>query len=419
MSEQEQQHLDTSGVPSEAQRSGFNGERRDRVPSDELSPQAEANRRSLSRQVSRETLGRTEPEKSEATEEITPEQQMLYDIIDRSMAKTQKRPDGEDQEDPAPPQEEPEQEQQDAPPPPQKNKPSSFYVYLAVLFGAAFLMLLLAYFVQQRNNATAMDDLRMTSNASREELLEEIEALKKENESLTKENGRLNDWAKQKTDEAKELNDILDESYYQTNNLRIEKQALCYLWYLQQFMDQGDYTLAAAEIVFSTDPWLNAWENKIFLNPALLKQYDAARQDLIRRGYLQQLDHVRDGGTDIYFTSRWNPNENSDVAALSILWCALDAHFVQQSDNAASQYLFLYPLGNPATGYQERVERLASDFTLEQFRLMKDELVEDKWLVIAEDGVMSEGSFMGAKEDILYNLPFELPLETLTKIPVY
>lgn len=348
-------------------------------------------------------------------DEITPEQQMLYDIIDSSMAEVRKK-SAEDTapEDPAPPQEEPEQEQQDPPPPPQKNKPSSFYIYLAVLFGAAFMMLLLAYFVQQRNNDAAMDDLRLSSNASREELLEEIEALKKENESLTKENGRLNDWAKQKTDEAKELNDFLDQTYYRTSDLTIEKQALYYLWYLQQFMDQGDYTLAAAEIVFSTDFWRNAWENEISLNSALLEQYDAARQELIRRGYLLQLDHIRDGGTDIYFTSRWNPNENNDMAALSILWCALDEHFIAGSDNAASQYLYNYSLGNPATGYQERVGRLASDFTLEQFQLMKDELVEEKWLVIAEDGAMSEGSFMGVKEDMLYNLPFEPPSELNT-----
>mgnify|MGYP001026388772 FL=1 len=412
MSEQEQ-HFENSGTNVSRETSGpetgapakpssgfvGRGGARER---EELSPQAEVEPSGL------------------CPEEITPEQQMLYDIIDSSMAEVRKKSAGDTApEDPAPPQEEPELEQQDPPPPPQKNKPSSFYIYLAVLFGAAFMMLLLAYFVQQRNNTAAMDDLRMTSNASREELLEEIEALKKENESLTKENGRLNDWADQKSEEAKQLNDTLDQTYYRTSDLTIEKQALYYLWYLQQFMDQGDYTLAAAEIVFSTDFWRSAWENEISLNSALLEQYDAARQELIRRGYLQQLDHIRDGGTDIYFTSRWNPNENNDMAALSILWCALEAHFVLEEDNGASQYLFLYPLSSPATGYQERVERLASGFTLEQFQLMKDELVEDSWLAVAEDGTMSEGNYMGAKNDMLYGLPFELPpLEYPLQIPI-
>ena len=56
-----------------------------------------------------------------------------------------------------------------------RNKPSSFYVYLLILFGAAFLMLLLAYFVQQRNSDTALSDLRSTTAASRQELVEEIQ----------------------------------------------------------------------------------------------------------------------------------------------------------------------------------------------------------------------------------------------------
>lgn len=343
---------------------------------------------------------------------ITPEEKMLHEIMDRSMARTSPPPAAEAENGP----EEEDVSHETIPPdtqdpPAPKNKPSSFYVYLAVLFGAAFLMLLLAYFVQQRNNDATQEDLELLT-ASREELLEEIEALKKENESLASENGRLNSWADQKSEEAKQLNDILDQTYSRTNDLGIEKQALYYLWYLQQFMEKGDYTLAAAEIVFSTDPWRSAWKDQISLNPALLEQYDVARQELIRRGYLQQLDHFRDGGTDIYFTSRWNPNENNDMAALSILWCALDEHFIAGSDNAASQYLYRYPLGNPATGYQERVERLASDFTLEQFQLMKDELVEETWLVITDDGAMSEGSFMGVEfiEDVLYNLPFEPPL---------
>ena len=408
MSEQEQ-HFENSGTNVSRETSGpetgapakpssgfvGRGGARER---EELSPQAEVEPSGL------------------CPDEITPEQQMLYDIIDRSMDENRKRAaGGTAPEDPAPPKEEPELEQQDPPPPPQKNKPSSFYIYLAVLFGAAFMMLLLAYFVQQRNNDAAMDDLRLSSNASREELLEEIEALKKENQSLTNENGRLNDWADQKSEEAKQLNDTLDQTYYRTSDLTIEKQALYYLWYLQQFMDQGDYTLAAAEIVFSTDFWRSAWENEISLNSALLEQYDAARQELIRRGYLLQLDHIRDGGTDIYFTSRCNPNENNDMAALSILWCALEAHFVQDNGHAASQYLTHTSLTTPLPKFQEQTDQLASDFTLEQLQLLIDELTETQWLLVDQYGSLSQGfGPTSVRDDVLYPLPFEPPSELNT-----
>lgn len=63
-----------------------------------------------------------------------------------------------------------------------KNKRSSTYLYLLILFGAAFFMLLLAYFVQQRNSETTISDLRDSMNLSREELMNEIEALEEENE---------------------------------------------------------------------------------------------------------------------------------------------------------------------------------------------------------------------------------------------
>ena len=108
----------------------------------------------------------------------TPEQDMLNDIMDRSMARTSPPPAAEAEDGP----EEEDVSHETIPSDPQdpKNKPSSFYVYLAVLFGAAFLMLLLAYFVQQRNNDAVRDDLRLAS-ASREELLARVQTLAKEN----------------------------------------------------------------------------------------------------------------------------------------------------------------------------------------------------------------------------------------------
>ena len=59
------------------------------------------------------------------------------------------------------------------------------------------------------------------------------------------------------------------------------------------------------------------WETLLTIHPALLEQYDGYKQELIRRGYLQHLDRPRDGGTDIYFTDRWDPSRNEDTAALS------------------------------------------------------------------------------------------------------
>lgn len=358
----------------------------------------------LDSDVSEENVSRETSE----TPELTPEQKMLNDIMDRAMAKSQAKLK-EKKAETSPQEETPSPEKEDAPPPPpEKNKPSSAYVYLAVLFGAAFLMLLLAYFVQQRNNDAVLDDLRSTT-ASREELLEDIKALEEERDQLKKEVEYQKGRVTERYEEAERLQQSLEEVNKNLMNKDILYTTQQYFWYIDQFMKNKDYPMAASAVLFGADFYRALWDSTS-INPAQVEQYEAYRQELIDRGYLQQLDEPLGGGTDIWFTDKWDPGQHEDMAALCTLWCALDEHFVKGNDHAASQYLSLNPLGDPASGYQERVERLASDFTLEQFQLMKDELVESKWLTIAEDGSMGEGfGPTDCKTDILYNLPFELP----------
>lgn len=339
----------------------------------------------------------------------TPEQDMLNEIMDRAMSKSSFPPKEEryDVQNPAEPGDgshetlEPENS-----PPTDKNKRSSVYIYLVVLFGAAFLMLLLAYFVQQRNNATVLDDLRITS-ASREELLEDIKVLEEERDQLQKEVEYQRDRVNQIKEERDNLKMSLDTANSYTNDARIHAKTLAYFWYITQFMEHKEYPMAAAAIVFSADSWSGTWNSQISVNPAQVDQYQKCKQELIDKGYLQQLDHAQDGGTKIWFTDRWNPSQRDDMAALCILWCALDCHFVDKNDHAASQYLYLYPLSDPLTGYQDHISRLASNFSLEQFQIMKDALVKNEWLAVADDGAMTAGP--GPHTDLLYSLPFDLP----------
>lgn len=114
---------------------------------------------------------------------------------------------------------------------PGKNKRSSFYVYLVVLFGAAFLMLLLAYFVQRRNNETTISGLQSSWNLSREELMEEIDALKEEKAAL-----------EEQTDQLQEERDALEK---QLDELQEQHAKL-----LDDFSDQYK----------KVEGWLNFWE---------------------------------------------------------------------------------------------------------------------------------------------------------------
>lgn len=128
-----------------------------------------------------------------------------------------------------------------------RNKRSSFYVYLAVLFGAAFLMLLLAYFVQRRNNETAMSELRSTMNLSREELMEQIEALEEEKQGLAGQIAELEEQLKQEQEASQEFQTLYDGARASASHLEYSLhrrgEAMELFWRLDLAYAQRDYTL--------------------------------------------------------------------------------------------------------------------------------------------------------------------------------
>lgn len=141
-------------------------------------------------------------------------------------------------------------------PPVEKNKPSSVYIYLVVLFGAAFLMLLLAYFVQQRNNAAELDNLRSTTTASREELLDQIEALEVEKEQLNaaiqKSENALEEEKQQRLFAVEQAEMHSDAS----SRRFLELERANTLAWLERFCTEGDWLMAAV-VVESDDYFFN------------------------------------------------------------------------------------------------------------------------------------------------------------------
>lgn len=167
---------------------------------------------------------------------------------------------------------------------PKKNKPSSVYVYLAVLFGAAFLMLLLAYFVQQRNNATAMDDLRMTTNASREELLEQIKTLEEEQKTLEVQLAELEKKLEQEKEYSQEFQILYDGARSSASHIEYclhkRSEAMELLWQLDRAYAQRDHALCRQLV-----EWMETPKN----NP--LKNFLPTDDDR------SQYDHSQDGPT--------------------------------------------------------------------------------------------------------------------------
>lgn len=172
---------------------------------------------------------------------LTPEQAMLNKIMDRFISKlSEPSEDTGTQQNTA----EPEDVSRETP---EKKKSSPVYVYLAILFGAAFLMLLLAYFVQRRNSATVQYDLRMTT-ASKEELLEEIKALKEEKQTLLEEKGALDVRLSELEAELETANaslDYLGDGYFKYVGFTSVLQTL---YTGEVKLEVGDYEGAAEEL---------------------------------------------------------------------------------------------------------------------------------------------------------------------------
>ena len=274
--------------------------------------------------------------------------------------------------------------------------------WLCLVLGGALLVVGICLLQLGRMNGR-LDEFQQTIQD-----MQDADSLRKENEQLRK---NLEDLQEQ-LDQAAALNERLEQALnddttrYQIASL--QKRRAENLFYIGQFMNNGDYPMAALAAALSADLWyvthlINS--EPVPVNEAQYKQYRAYVQELVDRGYLELIygSIIDSSPRTVTLRKKWSPSENEDMAALGILWGAMDGHFIEGNDEAAAQYLYLY-LSDPDHDYLDRVERLASDFTLEQFQLMKEELVASNNLTIAEDGTMSQGP--GLHTDILYGLPW-------------
>ena len=334
-------------------------------------------------------------EKPQHTEPGSPELDMLNEILDRTMPQISDPPEESQQESGVEAENvsrETPEEKKAAPPAPEKNKRSSVYVYLAVLFGAAFLMLLLAYFVQQRNNATALDDLRSTSTASRQELLEEIQRLEEENESLAQEKQTLKEELEEEQDRAARLKETSQQywgdyfqmlSWYDQSNL---------LDCLERANDAGDYLLMDV-MVQDTDVIFNQshpdFSNE-YLIPAQEAQYLELREELFQKGGIMVME------------GRWSEEDRSDYTEFPVVGeniydegviktahylYAIVRHYAIDPGYAAR--LIAVEFG-PNTGNREILYYggVFKKATVEWFEEIRSDLIDQEYLVKTESGVV-------------------------------
>lgn len=278
--------------------------------------------------------------------------------------------------------------------------------WLCMVLGTALLVLGICLLQLVRMNHR-LDELQQTI-----ENMQAVDGLREENQQLQQDLEELQELLDQAGMRNDWLMQVLDDDTTWQMMLSFQKRRAECLFYIGQFIDNGDDPMAALAVTLSAEMYFSDVSingQTVPVNQAQLAQYQAYRKELADKGYIElKYGAIIDSSPTVPdFADQWDPSKNHDMAALGILWCAINNHFIQGNDNAATQFLCYSPLANPVFGYQNRVNRLASDFTLEQFQLMKDELVELDALRVGSDGAMTEGGWTHTEE--AYSLPFELP----------
>ena len=200
---------------------------------------------------------------------------------------------------------------------------------------------------------------------------------------------------------------------YLSNNLNIttiQKWRSDYLFYIGQFMDNGDYPMAAMVVISAKWYFYNTGldPNYVSLNPAQNAQYREYGQELADKGYLQLEYGIIDSDPQLpSFPEQYDPSKSPEMASLGILWAALNEYYVLNEPLAAAQFLVRYQnhtLGN----YLQYLDSAATDYTIWLYEQLVSDLSERRYL-IENDGAFDYGFVYGQSPDIQYHLPFELP----------
>ena len=279
-----------------------------------------------------------------------------------------------------------------------------FLPWLCMVLGAALLVMGVCLLQLARMNHQ-LDELRQAVEEVRE-----LDRLREENEQLQQNVEELQERAEQAERDSENFLADRELITQALNVTTIQKWRGDYLFYIGQFMDNGDYPMAALVTALSAEVYFNNYYSSqaVYLNPAQAAQYQAYRQELVDKGYLWE----KNSGLSFGFPDQWDPEQNPDMAALGILWCAISQHYVVGSIGPAAQYLVRYqdvPLGDDGIPFPQRLRGSASDEIIQQYELLVNALVADGELVTTDDGTL-DYSPEWVSNDVLYNLPFDPPV---------
>ncbi len=294
------------------------------------------------------------------------------------------------------------------PPPPEQKAPlreRAVPWLCGLLGGAAVTGLLCAVLLTSLNQ-------RLDQLGAAVDEIQAVDELRKENERLLQENADLQ---AEVDEQSSQLSQHSFEQAYRYQRMVYRMRQSEYLYYMEQFLEQGDLSMAALVMVLEDDilrpPGEDEPERIVYggampspLGSIQQERYDELRRLLEEKGVLSSSGMTKKNGTTPLWPPGTGPSEDPAMAVLGILWCAMDQYYVQGNLNAATQFLVDTPLNTPdGRGLLYRSGR-----TVTLYHQLVASLSVEGCLREQADTSLAWNPVYGHTDEG-YNLPFELP----------
>lgn len=250
---------------------------------------------------------------------------------------------------------------------------------------------------------------------ARESALEENTQLA---DSLQKENEELESELSKAEAELQELNGKSFQNSLMDKQIRQNQ----FFWFIQQFMEDGDYPMAAVTMMINQQYFFDLPNGASFsdgeiwlpyprLNSAQQQRFDEFVDELVDRGYLEHIyKHLYNSvPTGVAYAQSWKREHIEEINVLSLLWAMLDEYYVSDNPFAPAEWIVRYQtFASDEVSWDDlsgRIRETAGDYALQLYRQMVQELTADDYLVQTEDGYE-----IGNSNDTSHILPFDFPI---------
>lgn len=294
------------------------------------------------------------------------------------------------------------------PPPPEQKTPlreRAVPWLCGLLGGAAVTGLLCAVLLTSLNQ-------RLDQLGAAVDEIQAVDELRKENERLLQENADLQ---AEVDEQSSQLSQHSFEQAYRYQRMVYRMRQSEYLYYMEQFVEQDDLSMAALVMVLEDGilrpPGEDEPERIVYggampspLGSIQQERYDEVRRLLEEKGVLSSSGMTKKNGTTPLWPPGTGPSEDPAMAVLGILWCAMDQYYVRGNLNAATQFLVDTPLNTPdGRGLLYRSGR-----TVTLYHQLVASLSVEGCLREEADTSLAWNPVYGHTDEG-YNLPFELP----------